>query len=247
MTASRRRVRAPDILHIDAELLVVDKPPGVLPTPQGGENIGLPDLLRDRAELAGDEPLRLVHRLPEQASGVVVYARTAAAQRNLTTQFRQGRAEVVYLALAAGYVEQAGEIDRPLHYDKRAGKLHASQRRGTPAMTYCQIVERLAGNTLLECRPLNERADQVRAHLTAIGHPLTVDPAFGGGSAVLLSEYKPDYRPSGRRPERPLIERLTLHAATVSLAHPASGEPMQFTAPLPNDLRATLVQLRRLS
>ena len=79
-----------------------------------------------------------------------------------------------------------------------------------------------------------------------IGHPLTVDPAFGGGSDVRLSDYKPDYRPSGRRPERPLIERLTLHAATVSLTHPVGGEPMQFTAPLPKDLRATLVQLGRL-
>jgi 23S rRNA pseudouridine1911/1915/1917 synthase len=246
VTASRRRLRVPDLLHVDAELLVVDKPQGVLLTPQAGESVGVPDLLRGRGVLAEDEPFRLVHRLPEQASGVVVYARTAAAQRELTEQFAQERAAVAYLALVTGYVEGDSMVDIPLRYDRRAGRLCASQRWGTPAVTHCRVVERVAGNTLLECRPLNERTDQVRAHLAAIGHPLTVDPAFGGGTAVLLSDYKPGYRPSGRRPERPLIERLTLHAVTVSLAHPAGGEPMQFTAPLPKDLRATLVQLGRL-
>jgi RluA family pseudouridine synthase len=240
-------LRAPEILHLDSDLLVVDKPSGVLPTPQRGEGIGLPNLLRERVELAEDEPFRLVHRLPEQASGAVVYARTAAGQRELVAQFREGRAEVIYLALVAGYVERDGEIDIPLYYDKRTGKLQASERRGTPAVTHCRIVERVAGNTLLECRPKNERADQVRVHLAASGHPLTVDPAFGGGSAVLLSDYKPGYRPSGRRAERPLIERLTLHAATVSLAHPGDGRPMQVSAPVPKDLRATLAQLGRLT
>lgn len=246
MSASRRRVRTPDVLHLDAELLVVDKPAGVLLTPQRGEGIGLPDLLRDRAELGADEPFRPVHRLPEQASGVVVYARTAAAQRELTEQFARGRAGVVYLALVAGYVEADGEIDIPLHYDKNAGRLQASRRRGAPALTRYRVAQRVAGNTLLECRMEVERTDQLRVHLAAIGHPLAVDPAFGGGSAVLLSEYKPDYRPSGRRPERPLVDRLTLHAASVSLVHPARHASMQFTAPLPKDLRATLVQLGRL-
>ena len=88
---------------------------------------------------------------------------------------------------------------------------------------------------------------QVRVHLAAIGHPLTIDADFGGGRAVLLSDYKPGYRPSGRHAERPLIERLTLHAATVSFRHPGTDASLRFTAPLPKDLRATLVQLRRLS
>lgn len=246
MSAPRRRLRAPDILHLDGELLVVDKPAGVLLTPQSGRQFGLPDLLSGRAELADDEPFRIVHRLPEQASGVVVYARTAAAQRNLIEQFAQGQAGVVYFSLVSGYVENDGEIDIPLYYDKRAGRLCASDRRGNQAVTRYRIVERVAGNTLLECRAPKERVDQVRTHLATIGHPLTVDPEFGGGSAVLLSDYKPDYRPSGRRPERPLVERLTLHVATVSLAHPASGKLMQFAAPLPKDLRATLLQLGRL-
>ncbi len=246
MTKPRRRLRAPAILHLDAELLVVDKPAGVLPASGRGDGVGLPDLIREQARFPGDEPFRIVRRLHEQASGVVVYARTAATQRHLARQFEDGRAETVYLALVAGYVEEDGGIAIPLRYDKRAGRLRASSRRGSSALTRYRIVERVAGNTLLECRPLKERTDQVRTHLAAIGHPLSVDSEFGGRSAVLLSSYKPDYRPSGRHAERPLIDRLTLHSAAVSLAHPATGEPMQFTAPLPKDLHATLVQLRRL-
>lgn len=246
MTTTRRRPRAPNIIHLDPRLLVVDKPPGIPLTSQRGQCPGLPDLLRGHPQLTQHEPFRIVHRLPEQASGIVVYARTLAAQQILTTQFDRGQATIAYLALVTGYVADDGEINIPLYYDKRAGKLVASQRRGNHALTRYRIIQRVAGHTLLECQPLHERTDQVRAHLAAIGHPLTVDPEFGGGSAVLLSEYKPDYRPSGRRPERPLVERLTMHAATVSLVHPDRQSPLQFAAPLPKDLSATLTQLGRL-
>lgn len=245
MTATRR-LRAPDILHSDAELLVVDKPSCVLLTSARAGNVGLPDLLRGQAGLPDDEPFRIVHRLHEQASGVVVYARNLRTQRSLTRQFAEGRAQTVYLALVVGYVETDGDVDIPLYYDKRAGQLQASARRGDPALTRYRVVERVAGNTLVKCRPRQERTNQVRIHLAAIGHPLTVDCEFGGGRAVLLSDYKADYRSSRRHPERPLIERLTLHAASVSFSHPATGEPVRFTTPLPKDLRATLVQLGRL-
>jgi 23S rRNA-/tRNA-specific pseudouridylate synthase len=225
---------------------VIAKPAGVFVSSGGEEDLSLPNLLRERGVLPEDEPLRVVHRLHEQASGVVLYARTADAQRNLRRQFADGRAEVTYLALVTGYVEDDGEIDIPLRFDKRTGKLVASSRRGTPSRTCYRIVERIAGNTLLEVRPVRERTDQIRIHLAAIGHPLTVDPGFGGGVAVLLSDYKSGYRPSERRPERPLVERLTLHAAQVLLSQPTTGAALGFDTPLPKDLRATLTQLRRL-
>ena len=246
MTVSRRRTRPPDVLHLDAELLVADKPSGVLSGPGPGGSVGLPELVREPAGLPGRESLRIVQRLHEHASGVVVYARTYSVQRNLIAQFAEGRAETVYLALVTGYVTEDGDIDLPLYFDKRDGRLRASDRRGRPALTRYRVAERVAGNTLLECRPVKERTDQLRAHLAAIGHPLAVDPEFGGGYALLLSDYKPGYRPSGRRPERPLVERLTLHAAAVSFVHPATGAPLRFVSPLPRDLRATLNQLRRL-
>lgn len=246
MTEFRRRRPDPEILHVDAELLAVTKPSGVFVSPGQGDCLGVPDLLRERGLLPADEPLRVVQRLPEQASGVVLYARTAEAQQELRKQFADGRAEVTYLALVTGYVEDDGEIDIPLRFDKRTGNLVASSHRGTPCRTRYHIVERVAGNTLLAVRPLEERADQLRIHLAAIGHPLTVDPGFGGGISVMLSDYKSGYRPSERRPERPLVDRLTLHAAQVSLVQPATRAALRFETPLPKDLRATLTQLRRL-
>ena len=114
-------------------------------------------------------------------------------------------------------------------------------------MTRYRILERLPGNTLLECRPLTGRQHQIRVHLAAIGHPLTVDPQYGGGESVLLSRYKSDYRPSSRRPERPLIERLTLHAARITFEHPHRGQPVTYESPIPRDLQATLRQLGRLA
>jgi 23S rRNA-/tRNA-specific pseudouridylate synthase len=247
MSQGRPRARAPAILYTDAELLVADKPPGAMPGPGRGGNIGLPDLLCEHYDLPADELFRPISRLPEQASGVVVYARTPAAGAHLEAQLADARMETTYLVLVSGYVEGDGKVDIPLHYHKRSGKLRPALHRGATTETDYRVVERIAGNTLLECRPHRERGDQLRAHLAAIGHPLTVDPEYGGGEQVMLSDYKPSYRTSRRHPERPLVARMTLHAASISCIHPASEERVVFAAPLPKDLRATLSQLRRLS
>jgi len=235
------------VLYLDDVLLVADKPPHILPGRSTPQQEGLPGLLAREGRLDDPGAWQPVLGLPEQVSGVAIYARQPAARKTLRRAFAEGSHRVVYLALVSGYVESDRDIDIPLRFDKRAGKLLASERRGTPARTSLRIVERVAGNTLVECSPQHERTDQVRAHLEAIGHPLTIDPRFGGGETVLLSAYKPNYRPSGRRSERPLIHRLTLHVAAVTLCHPASGKPLEFTAPVPRDLRATLTQLRRLT
>lgn len=234
------------ILHLDPDLIAVDKPPGVLAAPGRGSAPSVADLLRDQPELADNPALRIVHRLDVDASGVQLYARTLPAQRQLVRQFSDRLVDKTYLALVTGYVTQDGEVDLPLRFDSRGERARPDRRSGRPALTRYRIAERVAGNTLLECHPVTGRRHQIRAHLTAIGHPLTVDPLYGGGLEVLLSYYKPDYRPSARHPELPLIARLTLHAARITFEHPGSGEPMTVAAPLPKDLRATVSQLRRL-
>lgn len=247
MKNQRRLVPQPRILHYDDHLLVVDKPSGVFLTPQPETHNGIPDLLAEDPALRGDEPFLIAHRIHEMASGAVVFARTTEARRALAQQFDAGEAGAVYLALVVGFViAEADEIVVPLYFDKSTGRVRASDKRGDPAVTAYRIVERVAGNTLLECRPKQERFDQVRAHLAAIGHPLTIDPAYGGGLTVILSQYKARYRPSARHEERPLIERLTLHCARVEILHPATGQPASYEAPLPKDMRATVTQLGRL-
>ena len=236
-----------ELLYSDELLLAANKPAGVFVTPQTLK-VGLPDLLREGAYgLPADAALHVVQRINENASGVALYAYTAAAAKKLAAQFAAGTAQTTYHALVGGYVDEPeGTIDVLLYYDKRAGVLRASDRRGKPAQTHYRVLERVAGNTWLECRCEPDRSDQLRIHLAAIGHPLTVDPQFGGGQAIRLSEYKPRYRPNRRGEERPLIDRLTLHVAELTLSHPQTNEQLTITAPLPKDLRATLNQLGRL-
>jgi 23S rRNA pseudouridine1911/1915/1917 synthase len=240
------RDKALALLHVDEHVVAVDKPPGVLSVAGRGEAPSGMDLLRGRRGFAADEPLRVVHRLDKDASGVLIYARTLAAQQDLVTQFMQRRLEKVYYALVSGYVTADGEIDLPLLFDRRRNRVEVSAQRGKPSLTRYRVVQRVTGNTWLECRPLTGRMHQLRAHLAAIGHPLSVDPLYGGGQAILLSHYKPDYRPNRRQAERPLVDRLTLHAARITFAHPGTGAAVTIESPLPKDLRATLAQLGRL-
>lgn len=241
----RRSRRNLTVLHIDDDLIVVDKPTGILSAPGRGNAQTAADLVREQVDLGGNDALRIVHRLDQDASGVLVYARTLKAQQSLVRQFSRREVKKAYFAIVTGYVESDGQIDSPLTYDRRSHRVRVGTR-GKPALTHYRIAERLAGNTLLECHPVTGRSHQIRVHLASIGHHLTVDPLYGGGQAVLLSHFKPGYKPNARRPERPLIDRLTLHAVRIQFTHPATGDELTLEAALPKDMRATVNQLRRL-
>lgn len=241
-----RAAYALSLLLVDEHLVAVDKPAGLLAVPGRRPERTVADVLRARPGFAPDEPLRIVHRLDRDASGVLVLARTLAAQQHLVAQFMQRQVEKVYLALVSGYVAGDGEVDLPLRFNRRTQRVEVSRSRGKPSLTRYRVLLRVSGHTWLECRPLTGRMHQIRAHLAAIGHPLSVDPLYGGAAELKLSFYKPSYRPNRRQAERPLIARLTLHAARLSLRHPATGEPLTLESPLPRDLRATLRQLERL-
>lgn len=235
----------PQILFQDEHLLAVNKPARMLSAPGRGNTPTLADWMREHAGLP-DEPFRIVHRLDRDASGVILFARTLSAQRRLVTQFSKREVEKVYIAMVSGFVEGDGEVNLNLGFDKNKKFVTVVKTgRGKTARTIYRVLKRLAGNTLVECRPVTGRTHQIRVHMAAIGHPLTVDPDYGGGTAVLLSNFKPRYRLSGRHDERPLIDRLTLHAARIEFRHPADDRPMVLEAPLPKDLRATITQLER--
>ena len=245
MSRSDKPRAKPRIIHIDDHLLVVDKPAGLLFGEGDGDVTGVVDSVRGSAELSDQDIFHVVHRYEPDASGVVVYARSAESRERMQGQLEAGGVSVVFLALVSGIVEADGEIDHKLYFDKRSGRSKASQSQGNPARTRYRVRECVAGNTLLECHPDTLRSEQVRLHLAAIGYPLTVDPEMGGGRAVLLSNYKPGYRPNKRREERPLVERLTLHVESLTLEDPGTGERRTFSAPLPRDMRAAVKQLGR--
>ncbi len=235
----KRNYPLPDVLHADEWILVVNKPPGVLSVPGRGRAPTLAELLPDYA------PLRIVHRLDRGASGVVVLARTVEAQRRLSQLWTERKVEKTYVALVRGFVVGDGQIDLALSVDRDKRRVKPD-RKGQEAITHYRITERLSGHTLLECRPVTGRLHQIRVHLAAIGHPLSVDAMYGESKAILLSQYKSDYRPNRRGEERPLISHLTLHAARLAFDHPSGSGPVSFEAPMPKDFRATLQQLRRI-
>jgi 23S rRNA pseudouridine1911/1915/1917 synthase len=235
-----------DVLHLDDDVVVAAKPAGMPSVPGRNAPPSAVEVLGGRPELMGGS-LRVVHRLDRGASGVLLFARSLAAQRALVHQFMQRRIEKVYIALVSGYVAEDAEVDLPLYFNSRSQRAVVNHSKGKPSLTRYRVIQRLGGHTLLECHPITGRMHQIRAHLAAIGHPLGVDPTYGGRESIMLSEFKSDYRMNRSGQERPLIDRLTLHAARISFEHPTSGAGVTCEAPLPKDMRATITQLARLA
>ncbi len=122
-----------------------------------------------------------------------------------------------------------------------------SDKESKPAQTRWRLIERLGPASLVRCWPLTGRQHQIRVHLQLMGLPLLVDPLYGGAEAFYLSSVKADYHASRRHEERPLIARLTLHAESITFAHPRTSQQVKIDAPLPRDFRALLTQLRKLA
>lgn len=241
------RPNPPAIIHADDELLVVDKPAGVLSVHGRGKHPILSELMKSLGLVPEGEPFRIAHRIDLECSGVIVFGRTLNAQQKLTAQFEARTVDKSYLALVTGYVAADGEVDLPIEVDENASKTRIDKRHGKPSKTRYRIIERVAGNTLLECKPETGRLHQIRVHMAAIGHPLAVDSVYSSSTELRLSMFKPGYRTSRKHEERPLIGRLTLHAARIAFDHPGTGQPVAYEAPLPRDFRATLTQLGRLA
>jgi len=232
-----------DVLYLDEDLLVVNKPAGMLVIPDRAGQGGIMPILREQVHLSGDE-LRLVHRLDRPTSGVLLLARNLNAQRQLVRQFEHRKIDKRYLALVAGQPPaDFGTIDQRIAPTGRGNKVRIDPGTGKRAITKWWVLQRFAGFCLLECRLITGRTHQIRVHLQAAGMPLAVDPLYGGREAIWLSEIKAGYKRSRRKQERPLMERPSLHASAIGFRHPRTDEPMRIEAALPRDFAATLKQL----
>jgi RluA family pseudouridine synthase len=195
-----------------------------------------------------DPRIRVVHRLDKETSGVMLFAKHTAAQRHLSHQFQNNTIEKEYLAVVLGRPSQPeGEIDAPIGPHPASPKrMSVFKKGGRPARTLWKIEQPFRRYTLLRVFPKTGKTHQIRVHLTHLGLPLAVDPLYGSNqaNAIFLSQFKRSYRLKRGEEERPLINRLTLHAHRLSFEHP-NGERMTLIADIPKDLRATLNMLSK--
>ncbi len=219
-----------DVLYEDGDLIVVNKPPGMVVHPAAGHHKGTlvnailyhcPDL----SGIGGKERPGIVHRLDRDTSGVIVVAKNEVAHLGLAKQFKARQVKKVYLALVHGEIKgEEGRVTAPIgrHISDRK-RMGVKTRKGREAATSYRVLKRLPGFTLIEVRPETGRTHQIRVHLSAIGHPVVGDRVYGGR--------KHQKSEIGVKAERQL-----LHAWRLGFRHPRTGEYLEFEAPVPEDL-----------
>jgi len=226
-----------EIAYEDADLLVVNKPHGLVVHPSPGHDSGtLVNALLGRAAgaeyggIAGVRRPGIVHRLDRDTSGLLIVAKTDLAQASLMAQLKARRVKKTYLALVQGSVAAAvGRIEAPIGRDPKLRTRMAVVNDGRASTTGYRVRERFAGWTLLEVDLITGRTHQIRVHLEAIGHPIAGDPVYGTGT-------------SRRGPAG--LERLFLHAWRLEFTSPSGGDLIRVTAELPVELEAPLDALR---
>ena len=233
MSAPRPRPRGEvRVVHDDAQVVVVDKPAGVMSVPfERGDRATALDLVREAWRRRGRTvaPLFVVHRIDKDTSGLLVFAKTRVAEAALGRQFRAHSVERSYTCVAHGEVEPM-TIESTLVPDRGDGLRGSSTRGGKRAVTHVEPMQALRGATLCEVRLETGRTHQIRIHLSEAGHPLVgervyVRDALRSGMALIASS------------------RLLLHAGRLGFEHPTQGGPLLFESPLPSDFRSELAPL----
>ena len=225
--AHRAERMALDVIHEDDDILVINKPAGLVVHPGSGNWRGtlLNALLHHCAKLSTLPRAGIVHRLDKDTSGLLVVAKTLRAQTDLVRQLQTRTVKREYLAVVRGRVAAGGEVSAPVGRDPHNRVRMAVVQTGRPALTRYKVARRFADATLLECSLATGRTHQIRVHMQALGHPLLGDPVYGGRRF---------------RSQSPAIGRQALHAARLEFVHPVSGVRMRFVAPPPKDFAALL-------
>lgn len=233
---------APTVIYIDNDILIADKPSGitVIPERYNTEKPSVQSLLeKDHGKLW------VVHRIDRETTGIVAFARNEEAHKNLSRQFENREVHKLYKAIVSGRMEgEAGEIDSPIAEKPNKPGTMMIHPKGKEALTLFDVEEQFRTCALLNVEIKTGRTHQIRVHFASAGHPLLVDSVYGQHDKFLLSSVKRKYKQTDEE-ERPVISRLTLHASSLTIHHPATGEQMTFTSPLPHDLEALLKLLRK--
>jgi 23S rRNA pseudouridine1911/1915/1917 synthase len=226
-----------DIVYEDDDLIVINKPAGLVVHPGSGNWQGtmLNALLHHAAQLTAIPRAGIVHRLDKDTTGLLVVAKTLEAQTSLVRQLQKHTVKRDYLALVLGQVAAGGWVDAPVGRHPVQRTKMAVIASGKEARTHYRIQEKFDESTLLQCSLETGRTHQIRVHMHSIGHPLLGDPVYGG------------------KPKKSILEtirligfsRQALHAQRLELTHPRRGTRMSWESPLPEDMGSLLLMLRQ--
>lgn len=220
-----------DIVFEDADIIIVNKPRGMVVHPAPGHESGtlVNGLLAHCRDLSGINGVirpGIVHRLDKDTSGLIMAAKNDQAHESLARQLKERTVERIYQAIVHGQIgHRCGTVDAPIGRDGSDRKKMAVTENGREAITHFHVLERFSEYTLIECRLVTGRTHQIRVHMRYIGHPVAGDPKYG--------------------PKKTLpIKGQALHAASLSFFHPSTKEKLKFSAPLPEDMKRLLHQFR---
>jgi 23S rRNA pseudouridine1911/1915/1917 synthase len=231
-----------EILYQDEDLAVVNKPAGMVVHPAAGHSSGtlvnaLLHHLEGLSGIGGEMRPGIVHRLDRGTSGVMVVAKNDAAHQELARQFHDREVEKEYIALVWGVVQAGRRIDAAIGRDPSdRQKMSSRAKHAREAVTRITRALHLPGLTLCQVAIHTGRTHQIRVHLSAIGHPVVGDSVYGGVRRRVAGDIRAVQR----------LERPFLHAARLAFTHPRDGRPLEFTAPLPDDLQDVLDALPSL-
>jgi 23S rRNA pseudouridine1911/1915/1917 synthase len=229
------------ILYEDPDIVILDKPPGMVVHPAAGHDSGtlvnaLLHHVDDLSGIGGELRPGIVHRLDRGTSGVMVVAKNDTSHQELARQFHDREVEKEYIALVWGLVQQGRRIDAPIGRDPSdRQKMSTRARRARSAVTRITRAEHLKGVSLLHVAIATGRTHQIRVHLSAIGHPIVGDPTYGGVHRRVANDLRAVQR----------LERPFLHAARLAFTHPTDGRTMEIESPLPHDLQSVIDDIRQ--
>lgn len=230
------------ILFENDDFVVLNKPSGMLSIPDRTQSQpSLKDFLIEKYGV-----IFTVHRLDKDTSGVIVFAKNDITHKYLSLQFEERSTHKIYTGLVLGKpAEQKGVIEEPIaeHFSQKG--MMMTDAKGKPSITEYEVLEYFRTYTWMQFHILTGRTHQIRVHMKHLGHPIACDDLYGDGKSIMLSSFKKKFNLSkSEEEERPILNRLALHAAQLSFKD-AAGTQQHFEAALPKDVKALLQQLKK--